>query len=135
MIEVLPDLPETVLGFRFAGSVTREEYRTVFLPRTRAALGEGWRIRLLVVVDDDCGWFQPGAFWEDLKFGLGTALRHHSLWERIALVSDAEWVTRALTVFGRTIPGEVRHFPRADLTAATDWLAVRPDRPEKQQGH
>ncbi|MEV0898682.1 STAS/SEC14 domain-containing protein [Actinoplanes sp. NPDC049802] len=131
MIETLPDLPETVLGFRFAGSVSREEYRTVFLPRTRAALDAGWRIRLLVVVEDDCGWFQPGAFWEDLKFGLGTALRHHALWERIALVSDTEWVSHAASIFGRAMPGEVRVFPRSGLEDAKTWSAARTVRPEK----
>src|SRR5262245_26342470 len=124
MIEALPDLPPGLLGFRFAGSVTRDDYTEVFLPPTKAALDQGRKIRLVLVIDDDFGWFQPGAFWEDLKFGLGSGVSHHASWERMALVSDVDWIKHALAVFGWLVPGEAQVFPRADQEKATAWAAA-----------
>ncbi|MEU4690329.1 STAS/SEC14 domain-containing protein [Actinoplanes sp. NPDC023714] len=123
MIEQLDGLPAGALGFRFGGAVSREEYNDVFLPPTKAALDEGRRIRLLLLIEDDFGWFQPGAFWEDLKFGLGSAVGHHASWEKMALVSDADWVRHAMGLFGWMVPGEARVFPVSAFDESTIWLA------------
>jgi hypothetical protein len=123
MIEVLSDLPDGVLGFRFSGPVSREEYLEVFLPPTKATLDRGRKVRLVLVIEKDFGWFQPGAFWEDLKFGIGPGIAHHSSWERMAIVSDADWVRHAMSVFGWMVPGEARAFPGAELDAAKAWVA------------
>ena len=77
MIEPLQDLPDDVLGFRFSGSISRDEYVDVLLPALNAALEQEHRIRLLLLIEDDFGWFEPGAFWEDLKFGVGSGMVHH----------------------------------------------------------
>src|SRR5688500_17915503 len=69
------------------------------------------------------GWFQPGAFWEDLKFGIGPGIAHHSSWERMAIVSNADWIHHAMGVFGWMVPGEARVFPGAEMDAATAWVA------------
>ena len=60
--------------------------------------------------------------WEDMKFGLGTGLTHLSKWERMALVSDADWVRHAISLFGWMVPGDVRVFPLAEQSEATAWL-------------
>ncbi|WP_328471212.1 STAS/SEC14 domain-containing protein [Actinoplanes sp. NBC_00393] len=124
MIEELGGLPDGVLGFRFAGPVTREEYLGVFRPPLQAALEGGQGIRLVLVIDQDFGWFQPGAFWEDLKFGLGPGTEHHKAWERMAIVSDADWVRHALGLFGFLVPGAARVFPGTGLDEAKAWLAA-----------
>jgi hypothetical protein len=123
MIDELDDLPRGVLGFRFSGHVTRDEYRQRLLPPLKACLDRGQKVRLLVVIDDDFDQFEAGALWEDLKFGLGSGLGHLSAWERMALVSDADWVRHAITLFGWLVPGDVRVFPLAALDDATAWLA------------
>ena len=122
MIKVLPGLPEGVLGFRFSGPVSRDEYLSVFLPPTKAELDSGRKVRLALVIDDDFGWFEPGALWEDLKFGLGPGIAHHASWERIAIVSDAAWVRHAMGLFGWMMPGEARVLSRAELDEAKAWL-------------
>lgn len=123
MIEVLADLPDSVLGFRFSGPVSRQEYLDVFLPPTKAMLDTGRRMRLVLAIEKDFGWFQPGAFWEDLKFGIGPGIAHHSSWERMAVVSDADWVRHAMSVFGWMVPGEARVFPGSELDTAKTWAA------------
>ncbi|MEV6300553.1 STAS/SEC14 domain-containing protein [Actinoplanes sp. NPDC051861] len=122
MIEELKDLPDGVLGFRFAGSVTREDYRDVFRPPVTAALASGAPVRLVLVMEDDAGWFQPGAMWEDLKLGVGSGVPHHSAWERMAIVSDAGWVGHAMGLFGWMVPGEARVFGKQDLDGARAWV-------------
>jgi hypothetical protein len=56
--------------------------------------------------------------WEDTKLGAGS-LRS---WERIAVVTDAEWIQHGVKAFGWMIPGEVRVFPGRDLDEATAWV-------------
>ncbi|MEU7904356.1 STAS/SEC14 domain-containing protein [Actinoplanes sp. NPDC049118] len=124
MIELLPDLPDGTLGFRFSGPVSRDEYVNVLLPPMTAAIEGGRGVRLLLVVEEDFGWFEPGAFWEDLKFGVGPARSHHKAWERMAVVSDAGWVRHAMGLFGWMVPGEARAFTRPELHQAKEWLAA-----------
>jgi hypothetical protein len=124
MIEPLPDLPDGTLGFRFSGPVSREEYVSILLPPMQAALSGERGLRLLLVIEEDFGWFEPGAFWEDLKFGVGPARAHHKAFERTAIVSDAGWVRHAMGLFSWMMPGKAHSFPRAELDQAEDWLAA-----------
>ena len=123
MIEELSELPDGVLGFRLSGPVSREDYVIVLLPPMKAGLEGGHAVRLALVIEDDFGWFEPGAFWEDLKFGTGPAIAHHKAWERTAVVSDLDWVRHAMGLLGWMVPGEARAFPRKALDEALAWLA------------
>ncbi|MEU4216600.1 STAS/SEC14 domain-containing protein [Actinoplanes sp. NPDC026623] len=123
MIELLTDLPDGTLGFRLSGPVSRDEYVKILLPPMKAAIEGGRGVRLLLVVGDDFGWFEPGAFWEDLKFGLGPGIAHHKAWERTAIVSDADWVRHAMGVFGWLMPGQARAFTQAGMDQARTWIA------------
>ena len=124
MIEPLSDLPDGVLGFRFAGHVQRDEYDRVLAPPLKERIDAGAKIRLAVVIGDDFDRFEAGALWEDLKFGFGSGITHLSSWERMALVSDAGWVRHAMGLFGWTVPGEARVFPLDQLAGAIAWLAA-----------
>ena len=123
MIEPLSDLPDGVIGFRFSGHVSKDEYRSVLLPLLEEHIDSGDKIRLAVLIDNDFDRFEAGALWEDMKFGFGSGLTHLSSWERMALVSDADWVHHAIALFGWLVPGEVKVFPLAQLNAAKQWLA------------
>ena len=123
MIEPLSDLPDGVVGFRFSGHVSKDEYRSVLLPALKGRLDKGDKVRLAVVIDDDFDRFEAGALWEDMRFGLGSGITHLSSWERMALVSDADWVRHAITLLGWLVPGEVRVLPLDQLEAAKEWLA------------
>ena len=122
MIDVIGDLPAGVIGLRYSGRVSREDYTEVALPVLREAVeGEG-TIRMMVVIDADFEDFEGGSLWEDTKFGL-SAISHHSKWERTALVSDVGWIHHAITLFGWMVPGEIEIFPLTELDAARAWLA------------
>jgi hypothetical protein len=56
--------------------------------------------------------------WDDTRLGL----KHLTGWERLALVSDVEWVRWALKLFGLAIPGHIRVFHNRELAEAKQWV-------------
>jgi hypothetical protein len=118
MLELIPDLPDNVVGVRAVGDVEDDDYEDVLVPAVEAALAGHDKIRLLYVLGAEYEGFEPGAMWEDTKLGARTL----GSYERIAVVTDGQWIRRAVKAFGWMIPGEVRVFPLAGLAAATDWV-------------
>jgi hypothetical protein len=117
MITELSDLPSGVTGFEVTGTVTVEDYRGVVLPALERAVGSG-KVRFVVVIPDFHG-MARGAVWEDLKVGI----EDFRAWQRIALVTDIEWMNRMTSMFGWMTPGEVRQFPLAQRDDAIAWAA------------
>jgi hypothetical protein len=57
--------------------------------------------------------------WDDAKLGM----KHLTGWEKMALVSDVEWIRRAVKIFGLAIPGHIRVFHNSELAEAKRWVA------------
>src|SRR5579863_4685719 len=108
MIEVLPDMPEGVIGIRVSGRVLGEDLRE-FKPTMAERLKTG-EIRIVEVIASDYEGFGKGGLVEDLKLGFGTVLQHHSAFKRIAVVSDKEWVAHTLHALAWMVPGELALF-------------------------
>ena len=66
---------------------------------------------------------EPGALWEEAGFDLG--IRHHSAWERPALVTDQEWMARSARLLAWMAPGESKVFPDAELEEAKTRIPGR----------
>jgi hypothetical protein len=62
---------------------------------------------------------------EDMPAGtIGLAwFGHHSAWRRFALVTDVEWVARAMHMFAWMTPGEVLIRTPNELEEARGWVA------------
>ena len=116
MIERLDDVPDGVIGLRASGEITADDYRDVMGPVLDAALERGG-VRLLYVLDEHTK-FSPGALFADLKFGAG----HLKGWERLAVVSDADWLENSIKAFGWMMPGEVKVFDDDEVDDAKAWL-------------
>lgn len=116
MIKQLENLPDGVVGLRASGEVTADDYRDVMVPVLDEALAKGG-VRLLYVIDEHTT-FSAGAMFADAKLGFG----HLKGWERLAVVSDADWLENTVKAFGWMMPGEVKVFDDDDLDDATDWL-------------
>ena len=121
MLERLQDVPEPVIGIRATGEVTGEDYRTVLIPAVEKALDGGHKVRHLYVLGGDVKGmgFSAGAAWEDTKVGFG----HYSRWEKVAVVSDQEWLRHSVDVFGYLIPGQVKAFAPAEEAEARTWVS------------
>jgi hypothetical protein len=122
MVEQIPDMPPGTFGFRVSGRLTRADYGEVLVPPLRRAAEAGERLRILYAIGPGLE-MEPGAVWEDIKVELDFGIRHRELWERIAVVTDMEWLWRAFALFSWMVPGEVRLFLERDLEAAKTWLA------------
>jgi hypothetical protein len=120
MLTVIPDLPAGVVGVEAEGQVTAGDYEQVLVPAVdaaRKATPEG-KVRMLYVLGSDFPGYTTGAAWEDAKLGLGQI----RTWERIAIVSDADWLRRAVHGLGWMMPGEVHVFGMDERDAARAWV-------------
>lgn len=120
MLTVIPDLPAGVVGVEAEGQVTAGDYEQVLVPAVEAArkaTPEG-KVRMLYVLGSDFPGYTTGAAWEDAKLGLGQI----RAWERIAIVSDADWLRRAVHGLGWMMPGEVHVFGMDERDAARAWV-------------
>ena len=121
MVERIDDMPQGTVGFRASGEVTREDYRRVLEPALRDAVESG-EVRMLYLLDS--GFEMDGAaVLEDAKVGLTLGLGHLSAWKRTAVVTDVDWVRRAVRLFAWMAPGEVKVWGLDGLLAAREWVA------------
>jgi hypothetical protein len=119
MLETMTGLPPGVLGFEAKGALHADDYRKVLLPAVEAAIQRGEKVRIVLVFERFDG-LSGGALWQDLKVGVG----HLTSWERIALVTDIDWMIRLTALFGWMTPGELKRFPLAERDAAIAWAAA-----------
>jgi stage II sporulation SpoAA-like protein len=119
MVEQIPNLPNNVLGFAAKGTVTANDYESVIIPAVETLFLRESKVRFLYHLGEDFSGFEAAAMWDDAKLGL----KHLSGWERMAVVSDVEWVRAAVKIFGLGIPGQVRIFHNSELGEAKHWIA------------
>jgi SpoIIAA-like len=122
MVERMDDVPEGVIGLRASGKLTKEDYTDVLEPALNEAMGSGEARVLFVLTDFDR--LELDAVPEDIKTGLGVELRNRGNWKRLALVTDVEWVARAMRMFAWAMPGELAVYDSLDqLEEAKGWTA------------
>jgi hypothetical protein len=119
MITVMNDLPERVLGLKASGEVTAEDYKTVLVPAIEKQLTRHKKVRLLYVFGDEFKGYTGGAAWEDAKVGM----KHLTSFERVAVVTDVDWIENVIRAFGFAVPGEVRVFDGDDFEEARQWIS------------
>ena len=122
MIAPIEGMPQGTIGLRAAGKLTVADYRDVLEPALREGVSSG-ELRLLFVLTDYDG-IDPGAWIEDLKTGLRTWVLDHAAWKRFALVTDVDWVAKAMRMFAWMTPGEVMVYGLAGFDEAKSWVSA-----------
>ena len=120
MMKLIPDLPTNVVGLIASGHVTADDYERVAIPAVEAALKSHPRIRMIYQVPADFDGFAPGAVWDDVKMGMG----HFTAWERIAVVTDVEWIRGSTRMFAFVMPCPVKLFANAEMAEAMRWIVA-----------
>jgi hypothetical protein len=118
MIEALKDFPGNVVAVACEGHVTRRDYETVLVPTVEAALSKHKKIRLYYQIGADFKGIDPGAVWEDFK----VAMEHILRWERVAVVTDVEWIRHTMKAFSFLTPAEMKSYPISDAAKARAWV-------------
>lgn len=121
MIDRIEEMPAGAVGLRATGKLTKDDYTGVLEPVLGEAVDSG-ELRLLFVLTDFEG-IELGAVPEDFKTGMQTWVRDHSAWKRFALVTDVEWVAKAMHMFAWMTPGEVMTYGLDELDRAKRWVA------------
>ena len=118
MIEILRGFPTNVVAIACHGQVTKKDYEDVLIPALEKALQSHDKIRMLYEVGSDFAGYDAGAALEDFKTGMEHVMR----WERVAVITDIEWITAAVKVFGIFLPGALRVYSSADAAQARLWI-------------
>jgi len=121
MIKQMNDLPSNVVGFRAAGEVTKDDFSDVIIPEVTKLVEKTGKLNYLLVLDDDAKEWTAGAWMQDALMGV----QNLSKWNRAAIVSGSEGITKFTDGFSKVVPGEFRGFKKADLDLAIDWVSEK----------
>ena len=118
MIELLRGFPDNVVALACHGKVSREDYDKVLVPAVDRALKSNDKVRLLYEIGNDFEGYDAGAAWEDFKVGM----EHFSRWERVAVITDIDWIKHSVQLFNFIMPGTMRVYPGAEAAKARLWI-------------
>jgi hypothetical protein len=118
MIEILNNFPDNVIALSCQGQVTREDYDGILVPAILKALKQHGKIRLLYTTSANFTGYDPGALWEDFKIGV----EHPTRWERIAVVTDVDWIVKMIRTFSFLMPCPVKLFQPSEAAQARAWI-------------
>jgi len=120
MLKRISDMPAGALGFEAVGTFDDDDFEETVEPVLRHEIAEGRAIRMLYLLGPDLLEYEGDALAEELKF----AARHAKSYERVAVVSDQEWLAPALRVFSALVPGQLRAFRLTELAQAKAWVGT-----------
>src|ERR1700751_6050907 len=119
MIQTLETFPAPVVAFLCSGPVTRSEYESVLIPAVRKSFETHQSVRLYYETTADFRLSLPAAR-EDLKLGI----QPFAHWERIAVVTDIDWIVHAIHAFRFLLPNRVKVFPSSAAALARAWIVA-----------
>jgi hypothetical protein len=117
MLHLLPRMPPGTVGVEVVGNVSEEDYRQVLAPALAEAL-QRREVRLLYVLGKDFDSFSARGTSETTKLWA----KHLKDWERVAVVSDADWLENTAGLVSRLVPGQVKVFETDEIDEAKAWL-------------
>jgi hypothetical protein len=121
MIERMKGFPDNVLAFACHERVTKQDYDTVLVPAVEEALKSHGKLRLFYEIAADFAGIEPGAVWKDFKVGM----EHITRWERMAVVTDVDWIKHTIRFFSFLMPGEMKIFPLSEVETARIWVVSK----------
>ncbi|MFD0987910.1 SpoIIAA family protein [Methyloligella solikamskensis] len=118
MIEMLEGFPDNIVAVAYRGEISAEDYEKVLVPAVEKCLKEYGKIRLYAEIGSDLKGIDAGAAFEDFSVGM----KNYVHWERVAVVTDHDWIANAVRFFSFMMPGAMKPFAPSDKAAATEWL-------------
>jgi SpoIIAA-like len=118
MLRIVEGFPEGVVAVAAEGRVTAKDYDEVLIPRVKEAFRRHGKVRCYYELGREFSGIDPEAAWKDFRIGV----EHFSNWERLAVVTDVEWIRLAMKAFGFLMPGELRVFGTGQVSEAREWV-------------
>ena len=119
MLRRISDMPGGTIGFEAVGEVEDDDWEKAVEPVLLHEAAEGRKIRLLYLLGPESREVEGDAMGADARF----RARHASSFDRVAVVSDEDWMRPALRTLSFLLPGKAKGFRVNDLAAAKTWLA------------
>ena len=119
MLRRMADMPLGTIGFEAVGEVEDDDWEEAVEPVLRQEIAEGRQVRLLYLLGAEARGVERDAMAADTGF----RARHATSFDRVAVVSDEDWMRPALRALSFLLPGKARGFRVHDLAAAKGWLA------------
>jgi hypothetical protein len=119
MLRPIDDMPAGTIGFEAIGEVEDDDWEDAVEPILRQLIADGRKIRLLYLLGPKARQVESDAMGADVGF----RARHAGSFERVAVVSDEDWMRPALTTLSFLLPGKAKGFRTAELDDAKAWLA------------
>jgi hypothetical protein len=116
MFQRLNTSPGRIIGFRFSGTLTDEDYQTFVAEVGKTVADEG-KIRLLLMMDYPQDLTLKAA-WDNSIFWI----RHIEDIERLAIVGQKPWERWIERIEQPFIKTEVRYYSKSHLKEAWTWL-------------
>jgi hypothetical protein len=120
MLRAITDVPAGTIGFEAVGEVEDDDWERVVEPVLRREIAEGRKLRLLYLLGPEAREVEGDA----MKADAGFRARHASSFERVAVVSDEDWMRPALGALSFLMPGKAKGFRVAELDDAKAWLTA-----------
>ena len=119
MLQRMSEMPAGTIGFEARGEVEDDDWEHVVEPILRNEIADGRKLRLLYLLGRESREVEGDAMSADAGF----RARHAGSFERVAVVSDEDWMRPALRALSFLLPGKARGFHVRELAEAKSWLA------------
>jgi SpoIIAA-like len=119
MLRRMDDMPAGTIGFEAIGEVEDDDWEDAVEPVLRQLMADGGKVRLLYLLGPQARQVESDAMGADVGF----RARHAGSFERVAVVSDEDWMRPALSTLSFLLPGKAKGFRTVDLEDAKAWLA------------
>ncbi len=119
MLRRITDMPAGTIGFEAVGEVEDDDWEETVEPVLRQEIATGHNVRLLYLIGARAHEVEGDAMSADTGF----RVRHATSYERVAVVSDEDWIRPALRALSFLLPGKAQGFRVRDLAKAKAWLA------------
>lgn len=119
MLRRITEMPAGTMGFEAVGEVEDDDWEEAVEPVLRREMAEGQKIRLLYLIGAEARDVEGDVMTADTGF----RARHATSFERVAVVSDEDWMRPALRMLSALLPGKARGFRVRDLEEAKAWVA------------
>jgi hypothetical protein len=119
MLRAMTDMPPGTIGFEAVGEVEDDDWEEAVEPVLRREIAEGRKVRLLYLLGPEARDVEGDAMRADTGF----RARHATSFERVAVVSDEDWIRPAVGALSFLLPGKAKGFRVRDVAAAKTWLA------------